>query len=31
LLGPNACAVDPARLFHGSYGKPNDGSRRRFS
>jgi hypothetical protein len=26
-LGPNAAAVDPARLFHGS---PDDGGPRRF-
>jgi hypothetical protein len=31
LLGPNAFAVDPARLFHGSPGKPGDGGPRRFS
>jgi hypothetical protein len=28
LLGPNAVAVDPARLFHGSRAMPDDGPRR---
>jgi hypothetical protein len=31
LLGPNAATVDPARLFHGSCGKSDDGSPRRFN
>jgi hypothetical protein len=31
LLGPNAVTVDPARLFHGSSGTPDDGSPRRFN
>ena len=31
LLGPNAATVDPARLFHGSGGKPDDSGPRRFS
>jgi hypothetical protein len=31
LLGPNALAVDPARLFHGSALRPARNQRRRFS